>query len=165
MPYGQDMNAQRNAITQALMGIRNPPPGGMGGGMFGPALPPGGGVSPMGGSISDSLGPPMASPGYGRGGMPMWGGQGARPGGMPPLGGVDMMRGQSGPPTGPPIWGGGAIGRGMGMPQQMPPQMPPDPNLVNPQRPQIGPAIPPGPPQQQDPNLTYGGMGQSSGIW
>lgn len=41
LPPGADM--QRNAITQALMGIRNPPPGGVGGGMdgAGPTMPQG----------------------------------------------------------------------------------------------------------------------------
>jgi len=127
MPYGSTnpgMNMQRNAITQALLNVQNPPPRtqmpGMGAGAptQSPIVPSGVSASPnMQGAGGPAMPPPMQAP-------------------PPAPGGAQ----------GPAFGMGVGQGAPMAPPQSMPPQMggtplPPPPNvpgLVGQQPPQVG---------------------------
>jgi hypothetical protein len=87
------INSQRNAITQALMGIANPPPPTSMPGQYGATAPPAA-PSVTGPTVPAAGNPMMQPPPTAGGGMPMQGGVG----GMPPgMGGVT-----GGAPLGPP---------------------------------------------------------------
>jgi hypothetical protein len=122
-PNNYSANMQRNAITQALMNVQNPPPrtqvppvpptqtmGAAGAPMPQGVQPPQ--APPMGGTMGGSL--PMGAGTTMSGGMPMGGGMPAQ-GGMPTGGAMPSM-GQPPMPGAPPV-----TGMQPPMPQNAPP--------------------------------------------